>query len=132
VQVKNAETPEKTRKAIYDELKDDLAAWMTTDRDLVWRPAIELTKDDHEFAARVLVPGVSPDEVEVLVAPEIMLIKGETHRGEPECTRILRSIKFPQPVDPDKVHAEMKDGMLCVKAGIAEASKASPLMLQAA
>src|SRR5437870_1778690 len=102
VEVKNAETQEKTKETIFDELKQDLAEWMTTDRDRVWRPAIELTKEDNEFAARALVPGVDPKDVEVLVAPELLLIRGEMHRGESGHRKLLRSIKFPRPVNPNK------------------------------
>ena len=40
IEVKNAETVEKTEEAILNELKQDLADWLTADRDLVWRPAI--------------------------------------------------------------------------------------------
>jgi HSP20 family molecular chaperone IbpA len=132
VEIKNAETPEKTRKAIFDELRQDLADWMTADKDLVWRPAVELTKDGENFAVRSLVPGVDSNDVEVLVAPEILLIKGETHRGESGNRKILRSVKFPQPVDPDKVHAEIEDGMLFVEAEIAESPKANIFMPLAA
>jgi HSP20 family molecular chaperone IbpA len=132
IELKNSETPEKTRETIFNVLRSDLADWMTTDRDLVWRPAIELTKEDNEFAARALVPGVDPEDVEVLVAPELLLIKGETHRSEPGHRKLLGSLKFPRPVNPDRVHAEIKDGMLAVRAEIAEAAKANICLPRAA
>jgi HSP20 family protein len=117
---------------IFDELRRDLADWMTANRDEVWRPAIELTKEDNEFAARVLLPGVDPKDVEVLVAPKLLLIKGETHRGQSGQRKLLRSVEFPRLVNPDRVHAEIKDGMLSVRAEIAEASKANISLLRAA
>lgn len=130
--MKHSETPEKTKEAIFDELREDFADWMTTNRDLVWRPAIELTREDNEFAARALVPGIEAKEVEILVAPGLLLIKGETHRGEPGHRKLLRSVEFPRPVNPDKVHAEIRNGILCVRAEIAEASKPNILVLKAA
>jgi HSP20 family molecular chaperone IbpA len=132
VEIRNAETPEQTRKAIFDELRNDLADWMMADKDLVWRPAIELTKEGDTFAARVLMPGVDPNDVEVLVAPEILLIKGNMHGGEAGHRKLLRSIKFPQPVNPNEVHAEMKNGMLFVEAPVAETSEADIYMPLAA
>ena len=132
VKVKHSETPEKTKETIFDELRRDFADWMTADRDMVWRPAIELTKEDNEFAARALVPGVDPNEVEVLVAPELLLIKGMTHSGKSGNQKLLASIGFPRPVNPDKVHAEIKDGMLAVRAEIAGASKVKTFMPRAA
>ena len=65
IEVKNAETVEKTEEAILNELKQDLADWLTADRDLVWRPAIELTKENNEFAARALMPGVEAKDIAV-------------------------------------------------------------------
>jgi HSP20 family molecular chaperone IbpA len=118
VEVKTSVTPEHMRKTILEELRNDFAEWMETDRDMVWRPAIELMKEDNEYAARVLLPGVHAEDVEVLPAPDAMLIKGEVHNN-PDYTKLLRSIKFPRPIDLDSVHAEMKDGMLSIRAKIA-------------
>ena len=128
IEVKNAETVEKTEKAILNELKQDLADWLTADRDLVWRPAIELTKENNEFAARALVPGVEAKDIAVTVAPEVLMIKGAT----PNHRKILRSIRFPRPVNPGEVHAEMKDGILCVHAEMAGAAEDEFMMPKAA
>jgi HSP20 family molecular chaperone IbpA len=111
VEVKNAPTVEKTRKTIYNELRRDLGEWMMAKEDLVWRPAVELADEGGEFAARFFVPGLRPEDVEILVTPERLLIKGR---------QLLRSIEFPRPVNPDKVHAEIAGGMLSVRARIAE------------
>src|SRR5256885_10342218 len=114
VEVKNAETREKAREVISKELGLDLANWMEAKRDLVWRPAVELTEEGDEFAARALVPGINPDDVAVLVTPERLLIKGEMRRGQPDHRELLRSMEFPRPVNPAKVHAEIRDGILSV------------------
>jgi HSP20 family protein len=119
VEIKNAGTPEETTKAIFDELRRDLGDWMMADRDMVWRPAIELVKEGNEFVSRALLPGVDAKDIEVRIGPEMMLIKGEIHRGEYGHTELLRSLRFPRPVNPDRVHAELKDGMLSVHAQIA-------------
>jgi HSP20 family protein len=123
VEIKNAGTPEETTKAIFDELKRDLADWMTADRDMVWRPAINLFREDNEFVARAVIPGVDARDIEVMIAPEMLLIKGEIHRGEFGHTKLLRSLRFPRPVNPDRVHAELNDGTLSIRAAIAGAGK---------
>jgi HSP20 family protein len=119
VEIKNAGSPEETTKAIFDVLKRDLGDWMMADSDMVWRPAIELVKEGNEFVARALLPGVDAKDIEILIGPEMMLIKGETHRDEDGHTDLLRSLRFPRTVNPDRVHAELKDGMLSVHAPIA-------------
>jgi HSP20 family molecular chaperone IbpA len=117
VEVKRSETPEMTKRIILDELRRDFADWMTAREDLVLRPAVEVTREGNEFAVRALVPGIDPRDLEVLVAPDILLIRGENHR------KVLRSIEFPMAINPAKVHAELKDGMLSIKARIARADR---------
>lgn len=111
VEVKNAPTTEKTREIIYKELRRDLGEWMMAKEDLVWRPAVELTEENGEFAARFMVPGLRPEDVEVLVTPERLLIKGK---------QLLRSVEFPRPVNPDRVRAEIGEGILSVRAKMAK------------
>jgi HSP20 family molecular chaperone IbpA len=113
VEVNNAPTVEKTREIINDELRRDLGEWMMAKEDLVWRPAVQLTEESAEFAARFVVPGLHPEDVEVLVTPERLLIRG---KGQ----QLLRSVEFPRPVNPDKVRADITDGILCVRARRAE------------
>ena len=128
----NGETPEKTRETMYRELRRDLAEWMEAKQDMVLRPAIELTEEGDEFTARALMPGVHPKDVEIMVTPERLLIMGEMHRSKTERRRFLRSIEFPRLVNPDKVHAEIRDGAICIKAKMAGASKVIMFMPRAA
>jgi HSP20 family molecular chaperone IbpA len=126
VAVKNTQTPEKARAMIFDEMRRDFAEWMDAKEDRVCRPAIELERENNEFAVRTLVPDVDPRDVEILVSPERILIKGKAHRGEPDEKNVMCSVAFPQPVRMNKVHAEMMNGMLSVWAGIAGVSGFMP------
>jgi HSP20 family molecular chaperone IbpA len=45
---------------------------------------------------------------------------------------LLRSIHLPKKIDPDKVKAEFKDGMLSLKAPVAEEARAKKIPLEAA
>jgi HSP20 family molecular chaperone IbpA len=127
IEVENSETPEKTSEAIHDELRRDFADWMTANEDLVWRPAIQLRQEDNEFAARALMPGsdgkdVRIKDLRVMVAPDVLLVKGEIQRGE-SVRRLMASVTFPRPVNPDRVLANIRDGVLSVRAEIAGTSK---------
>jgi HSP20 family molecular chaperone IbpA len=121
-----------TAEKILNELKRDLAEWMEAKEDMVWRPPLELAKERDEFVARTLVPGFDPNSIEILISPDAILVKGETDRGEPGHRRLMRSIPFPRPINPDRVHAEMKDGMLSVRAEIAHGSKVLEFVPRAA
>ena len=104
-----------TATVIMNELKSDLANWMDAREDLVWRPEMRLTKLNNEFTVRAFLPGVDIANVEVLIAPEMLLVKGQTQWG-----KLMRSVTFPQPVNPDRVQVDLKNGMLTVKAAIAQ------------
>jgi HSP20 family molecular chaperone IbpA len=123
LQLKNLSSPEQTRKAIFDELRQDFADWMTENEDVVWRPVLELTKQNNEYVARAFVPGVDPADIEVLVAPDILLIKGKVLRSSRK-TKLLCSIKFPELINAEKVHVEMKSGIVSVRSRIAGTAEA--------
>jgi HSP20 family protein len=131
VQVKGAKTPDKTRELIWAELRRDFEDWLSAKEDMTWRPAIELTERDNRFLLRAAVAGVDPKNIEIFVAPDIMLIKADLHRDRSEgevvhrCEfgygKLSRSIRFPRAINPANVRAEIKDGLLTIKAPIANA-----------
>jgi HSP20 family protein len=109
----------------------DLEHWFNAERELVWKPAIELSEKDEKFHVSVAIPGVDPKTLDIEVAPDYLLIKaevhhehtsdnGEVHICEFETGSLFRSIRFPKRVDPTRVQAEFKNGMLYLTAAVAE------------
>lgn len=120
-----------------------LSDWLTAERELISKPAVELRQNDGEFEVLAALPGIEAKEVEVQITPEDVLIKAETahehradsgtvHLCEFESGRIFRSVHFPQQIDPDSAKAEYKDGMLHVTAAIAKAAAMKKLEIKAA
>jgi HSP20 family protein len=130
------------KREIFDEMKSNLAEWLDAKDDPFWSPPIEVTEKDGELTVRASVAGAGLEDVEVMVLPEMMLIKGEFRNRTPETTtihcsefphgKLRRTIEFPKPVNPDRVHAEMKDGMLSVTADVAGARRSNVRMFRAA
>jgi len=121
----------------------DLDNWLAAERELIWKPAIELTEKDNRFEIQVAVAGIDPKDLNVEVTAEDLLVKGETksekkeQKGEVHTTEfqegsLFRSIRFPKKVDPNKVKAEIKNGMLTVVAPIAEEAKSRKVSVHAA
>ena len=109
----------------------DLENWLDAERQLVWKPAIEMTEKDDEFHVSVAIPGIDPKSLDIEVAPEYLLIKaeihhehtaekGEIHTCEFETGSLFRSVRFPKKIDPNKVKAEFRNGMLHLTAAVAE------------
>ncbi len=108
--------------------------WLRAERELVWRPAVELRQKDGEIELLAAVAGVEPKDLDVRVTPHDILItaatehrhesiEGTVHLCEFEGGRLFRSIHLPDAIDADSVKAECRNGLLRLTAAI---SKASP------
>ena|SRR5688572_9510379 len=62
----------------------DLDNWLTAERELIWKPAIELTEKSSHFEVKVAVAGVDPKDLKVEVTTEDLLVKGETRTEKKE------------------------------------------------
>src|SRR5262245_18171809 len=96
----------------------DLTHWLKAEREVAWRPAIELEEKDNEFRLQIGVPGVDPKDIDIEVTPEDILVRAElTHEHKEEkkgkvhlCEfaegNLFRAIHLPKKINPDKVKAE--------------------------
>jgi len=100
----------------------------------MWSPAVDIYETDHEIVLKVEVPGVAKDQVHVEVDDGTLHLRGERsvekevkeesyHRVERSFGAFHRSFSLPDSVDPDKVRAELKDGILEVRLGKREQAK---------
>jgi HSP20 family protein len=121
----------------------DLDNWFAAERELVWRPAIQLHEKDDELFVDIAVPGIDPKDLEVEITPEDLLVKGEVHVEHQEdngtvhtCEfatgSLFRTIHFPKKIDPNKVKAEFKNGMLHLKASIRQEQRQNKVAAEAA
>jgi HSP20 family molecular chaperone IbpA len=112
-----------TNRVAFDDARKEFAEWMTVNEDLVFRPSVEMSTEENEFVIKALVPGPKHKGVEVWIAPDLALVKGEIDRGQAGRTKLFRSITFPRSVIPDTVHAAIDNGMLSIHVEIAGAYK---------
>ena len=97
-------------------------------------PALNLTDDGNHFYVRAELPGVDPESLDISVVEGQLLIRGERkiepeeqkagyHRRECEAGFFRRTMTSPARVDPGKVSADMKNGVLPVILPRAEEAK---------
>ena len=121
----------------------DLENWLSAERELVWKPPIELREKDHEFSLEVAAPGVEAKDIDIEVTPEHILVKaqtshehkeekGDVHTCEFEAGSMFRAIHLPKRINPEKVKAQFKDGLLTLTAEIAEEAGAKKVIVDAA
>jgi HSP20 family protein len=114
----------------------DLENWSKAERELVWRPAFELSEKDGKFQLEAAVAGLETKDIDIEVTPEDIIlkanvqhqhtdVKGTVHYCEFESGKMFRSIHLPKRINPDKVRAELKNGLLRLTAEIAQESRVS-------
>src|SRR5436190_8983051 len=136
----SSNTRENTCESPAEKLRDVVAGWI----DMVasqgeraidafgmrppgkpWVPHADVVEFDEQVVVHVDLPGVDPQTVEILLVGNMLTIKGEqpappsrtgetVHRRERPTGTFTRSIALPVPVDPEKVAADSKNGVLTV------------------
>lgn len=90
-----------------------------------WTPAIDVQETDAEYLVKADLPEVKKEDVRVQIADGVLSVSGERqqekeekgkrfHRVERAYGRFERMVSLPAEVDPKKVAAEFKDGVLRV------------------
>lgn len=86
-----------------------------------------MEEDDKQYTVRADLPGVDPKDVEIAVADNALIIRGQTtqqreennknyHRIERFEGQFYREIPLPREVDADKIQAKAGNGVLTVTA----------------
>jgi HSP20 family protein len=97
-------------------------------------PAVDVLETDEEFLVVADLPGVKKEELELSVAGTLLSIKGDKRtesqndkrrffRKETWVGSFNRTIDLPSDIDPEKVQAELKDGVLTVRVAKREEAK---------
>jgi len=121
----------------------ELDNWLSAESELVWKPPIELSEKDNEMLLSIAVPGVEPTAIEIEATPEDLVVKAEmrhehlAERGsvytcELHSGDMFRTIHFPKRIDPDKVKAEFKNGMLTIHAPVSAEHRIRNVSIDAA
>ncbi|MEP0847903.1 MAG: Hsp20/alpha crystallin family protein, partial [Phycisphaerae bacterium] len=99
--------------------------WDWFERGQEWGPRMEMSETDREVTLRFELPGVRTEDVDISLSGNVLTVGGEkseqrderrgrVHYSERSFGRFCRSVQLPTTVDPDKVDASYKDGVLVV------------------
>lgn len=88
-----------------------------------WMPPVEISETDDEVRVCVALPGVKPEDINVEVTGNALLLSGETrkeskqdekqfHRSEFQYGQFMRRVTLPDYVQGDACTAEYKNGVL--------------------
>jgi len=99
-----------------------------------WMPAVDLYEDKDNVIARVELPGMKKEDIEISLHDGVLTVSGErkaeehrkqaeTYRSERFVGRFQRTLSLPSPVNADKVNAVYSEGVLTVTLPKTEESK---------
>ncbi len=111
---------------MFDEFFGTLPERVTTGFENVWTPSVDISETDNEIIVTAELPGVKKDDVKISLQENVLTIRGEKkqekeeknenfHRVERAYGMFQRSFTLPATVDPNKIKATFKDGVLKIR-----------------
>jgi len=108
--------------------------WPTFSERRVW-PAIDVADSENEIVVKAEVPGCKTEDIDISVHGNTLTISGEKKAEEEKKEKgyyhlersygsFRRELSLPDGVDPDKVEASCKNGVLTVTLPKSEKAKA--------
>jgi HSP20 family molecular chaperone IbpA len=112
-----------TRPADAHELYD----WIAAESEVISVPPVELVERDGTFDVKFAVAGVNPDDVNVMVTSDQILLKsqfahehgsniGTVHFCDFKSATVFRSVNLPKPIDVKTVKVDFEEGVIHVTA----------------
>lgn len=111
----------------------DLDDWLRAEREIIWTPGAEMTRDENTITLRVHAPGLDPEGVQITATPESIFVQAEAaHLHEAAvgevclcefAEKFFRRFDLPEQIDVDNVSAKLEKGILQIVAVKAQAVK---------
>ena len=103
----------------------------------MWVPALDVAERGDAYVVHLELPGVNPDEVEILFEQNVLTVRGSkpaSHNTESEgelrffaAERVHgsfeRAVRLPEFVDADRIDASFTNGLLTVTVPKAQAAR---------
>jgi HSP20 family protein len=119
--------------ALLDSLSSGLFAPAGQDYGSNGLPGLGVTENDKEIVVRAGMPGFEENELDVRLEQNTLTIKAEKEQksdNQQEYRSFFRTVTLPSGIDPDKVQAAYRNGVLELHIPRTEASQARRIPLQ--
>ena len=107
-----------------------------------WSMALDVAEKDDNYIVTATIPGINPDDIEIVLEDDVLTLKGEIHSDEEtedvkyhvrerRYGAFSRSLRFPVTVNGDAVEASYNNGILSLNIPKAEAVKPKRITINA-
>jgi HSP20 family molecular chaperone IbpA len=121
----------------------DLGHWFQAEKELMQVPEAHLIDKPDSFQIHIAVPGFAERDVKITALRNALIVSAEAkHKhshedaGSHSCSfgekRMFRRFELPAPINTDKVHARLENGLLKVTAHKLESSVSTAVAVSAA
>jgi len=144
-------TPSKSIRGELERMRSEMdRIWDRFSRDVSsstfkqdWNPSLNLAETEDSLVAELEVPGINPEDINVSVTGEMLTVTGDKkqeanregknyHVAERVYGKFSRSVRLPTTVDPDRVQARYKGGILWISMGKTAAVKSKRIEVETA
>ncbi len=112
-------------RADLDVFQDSISRLFSEPASRPWSPAVDIYESENELVFKADIPDMDPKEVGIQLENGTLTLKGERkfeqnktnkgfHRIERGYGAFTRAFSLPDTVDPEKVKADYKNGVLTV------------------
>ena len=102
--------------------------------ELEWAPRVDIVETEKTVEVKAELPGLEKKDIDITLDRDLLTIKGEKklekeekgrhyHRIERNYGTFYRTMRLPVEVEPEKINAAFKDGVLTVTLPRAEGEK---------
>jgi HSP20 family protein len=112
---------------------------MWTERERIVWPVVDISEDENAITVRAEVPGCKAEDIDISVQGNILTISGEKKHEEQKKGKgyyyaersygsFRRDLNLPSEVDPARINAAYKDGVLNIT--LTKSEKAKPVKIK--
>ncbi len=123
--------------------QDSLSRFFSEQGSRPWTPAVDIHENENELVLKADLPEIDPKQVGIQMENGTLTLRGERrfeeqkngkayHRIERGYGTFVRAFTLPETVDPEKVKADYKNGVLTVTLPKKEVAKPRSVKIEVA
>lgn len=107
-------------ESALDRFFEPFGGFREPEQSRTWSPAVDIQETEESLQFHMDLPGLTKDEIFISVDEGLLTVSAERKNGDAKeylrrerwLGKVQRSFRLPTSVDPEKIEAKLKDGVL--------------------